>query len=55
MKKKQGSIPGLLVMIGVLLIQCLFFTDRGLSVLGRNVWKMAFSGCFAGRNKRTPL
>ena len=35
-------------MIGVLLIQCLFFADGGLLALGANVWNMAFYGCFIG-------
>ena len=35
-------------MIGVLLVQCLFFADGGLLALGCNVWNMAFYGCFLG-------
>lgn len=43
-----GPYAGFLSMIGVLLIQCLFFADGGLLALGCNVWNMAFYGCFIG-------
>ena len=43
-----GPYAGFLAMIGVLLIQCLFFADGGLLALGCNVWNMAFYGCFIG-------
>ena len=43
-----GPYAGFLTMIGVLLIQCLFFADGGLLALGSNVWNMAFYGCFLG-------
>ncbi len=43
-----GPYAGFLTMIGVLLIQCLFFADGGLLALGANVWNMAFYGCFIG-------
>ncbi len=43
-----GPWGGFLTMIGVLLIQCLFFADGGLLALGCNVWNMAFYGCFVG-------
>ena len=43
-----GPFAGFLSMIGVLLIQCLFFADGGLLALGANVWNMAFYGCFVG-------
>ena len=43
-----GPCAGFLTMIGVLLIQCLFFADGGLLALGCNVWNMAFYGCFIG-------
>ncbi|MBR0088073.1 MAG: energy-coupling factor ABC transporter permease [Lachnospiraceae bacterium] len=43
-----GPWAGFLSMIGVLLIQCLFFADGGLLALGCNVWNMAFYGCFVG-------
>ena len=43
-----GPFAGFLSMIGVLLIQCLFFADGGLLALGANVWNMAFYGCFIG-------
>ena len=43
-----GPYAGFLSMIGVLLIQCLFFADGGLLALGGNVWNMAFYGCFIG-------
>ncbi len=43
-----GPFAGFLTMIGVLLIQCLFFADGGLLALGANVWNMAFYGCFVG-------
>lgn len=43
-----GPYAGFLSMIGVLLIQCLFFADGGLLTLGANVWNMAFYGCFIG-------
>ncbi len=43
-----GPSAGFLTMIGVLLIQCLFFADGGLLALGCNVWNMAFYGCFIG-------
>ena len=40
-----GPHAGFLTMIGVLLVQCLFFADGGLLALGCNVWNMAFYGC----------
>lgn len=43
-----GPYAGFLSMIGVLLIQCLFFADGGLLALGGNIWNMAFYGCFIG-------
>ena len=43
-----GPYAAFLTMIGVLLIQCLFFADGGLLALGCNVWNMAFYGCFVG-------
>ncbi len=43
-----GPYAGFLSMIGVLLIQCLFFADGGLMAIGVNVWNMAFYGCFLG-------
>ena len=43
-----GPWGGFLTMIGVLLIQCLFFADGGLLALGCNIWNMAFYGCFVG-------
>ena len=43
-----GPWGGFLTMIGVLLIQGLFFADGGLLALGCNVWNMAFCGCFVG-------
>ena len=43
-----GPYAGFLSMIGVLLIQCLFFADGGLLAIGANVWNMAFYGCFIG-------
>jgi len=43
-----GPWAGFLSMIGVLLIQCLFFADGGLLALGCNIWNMAFYGCFIG-------
>ena len=43
-----GPCAGFLTMIGVLLIQCLFFADGGLLALGCNIWNMAFYGCFIG-------
>ncbi len=43
-----GPWAGFLTMIGVLLIQCLFFADGGLLALGCNIWNMAFYGCFVG-------
>lgn len=43
-----GPYAGFLSMIGVLLIQCLFFADGGLLAIGANVWNMAFYGCFVG-------
>lgn len=43
-----GPFAGFLSMIGVLLIQCLFFADGGVLALGANVWNMAFYGCFIG-------
>lgn len=43
-----GPYAGFLAMIGVLLIQCLLFTDGGLLALGCNIWNMAFYGCFIG-------
>lgn len=43
-----GPYAGFLTMIGVLLIQCLFFADGGLLALGCNIWNMAFYGCFVG-------
>ena len=43
-----GPYAGFLTMIGVLLIQCLFFADGGLLALGCNIWNMSFYGCFIG-------
>lgn len=43
-----GPYASFLSMIGVLLIQCLFFADGGILALGANVWNMAFYGCFIG-------
>ena len=43
-----GPYAAFLTMIGVLLVQCLFFADGGLLALGCNIWNMAFYGCFAG-------
>ena len=43
-----GPYAAFLTMIGVLLIQCLFFADGGLLAFGCNVWNMAFYGCFIG-------
>lgn len=43
-----GPYAGFLSMIGVLLIQCLFFADGGILALGANIWNMAFYGCFLG-------
>ncbi len=43
-----GPYAGFLTMIGVLLVQCLFFADGGLLALGCNIWNMAFYGCFIG-------
>lgn len=43
-----GPYASFLTMIGVLLIQCLFFADGGLLALGCNIWNMAFYGCFIG-------
>ena len=43
-----GPYAGFLTMIGVLLIQCLFFADGVLLALGCNIWNMAFYGCFVG-------
>ena len=43
-----GPYAGFLSMIGVLLIQCLFFADGGLLALGANCWNMAFYCCFIG-------
>lgn len=43
-----GPYGGFISMIGVLLIQCLFFADGGLLALGCNIWNMAFYGCFIG-------
>lgn len=43
-----GPYAGFISMIGVLLIQCLFFADGGIMALGANIWNMAFYGCFVG-------
>ncbi len=43
-----GPYAGFLSMIGVLLIQCLFFADGGILALGANCFNMAFYGCFIG-------
>lgn len=43
-----GPYAAFLTLIGVLLIQCLFFADGGLLAFGCNVWNMAFYGCFLG-------
>lgn len=43
-----GPYAGFLTIIGVLLVQCLFFADGGLLALGCNIWNMAFYGCFVG-------
>lgn len=39
-----GAWPGFLVMVVVLLVQCLFFADGGLTALGANVFNMAVAG-----------
>jgi cobalt/nickel transport system permease protein len=39
-----GAWPGFLVMVVVLLVQCLFFADGGLTALGANVFNMAVIG-----------
>lgn len=39
-----GAWPGLLVMVVVLLVQCLFFADGGLTALGANIFNMAIIG-----------
>ncbi len=36
-----GAWPGFLVMVVVLVVQCLFFADGGLTALGANVFNMA--------------
>lgn len=43
-----GPWAGFLSMVVILTIQCLFFADGGLMVLGANCWNMAFYGCFVG-------
>jgi len=43
-----GPYAGFVSMVGILLIQCLFFADGGLMALGGNIWNMAFYGCFLG-------
>lgn len=43
-----GPYAGFLSMIGILLIQGLFFADGGLLALGGNIWNMSFYGCFIG-------
>lgn len=43
-----GPYAGFISMIGVLLIQALFFADGGLLALGANIWNMSFYGCFIG-------
>lgn len=43
-----GPYAAFLTLIGVLIIQCLFFADGGLLAFGCNVWNMAFYGCFFG-------
>jgi cobalt/nickel transport system permease protein len=42
-----GSWPGSIVMSGVLLIQCLFFGDGGITALGANIINMGVIGAFA--------
>ncbi len=39
-----GAWPGFLVMVVVLLVQCLFFADGGLTALGANIFNMAIVG-----------
>lgn len=44
-----GPLEGFLVMVVVLLVQCLFFADGGLTALGANVFNMGIVGgllCF---------
>lgn len=41
-----GPYAAFLTLIGVLLIQSLFFADGGLLAFGCNIWNMAFYGCF---------
>ncbi len=43
-----GPYASFITMIGVLLIQCLFFADGGLLALGANIFNMSFFGCFLG-------
>lgn len=38
-----GPYAGFLTMIGVLLVQCLFFADGGLLALGCNIWNRRFT------------
>jgi len=39
-----GPLEGLLVMVIVLLVQCLFFADGGLTALGANIFNMGIIG-----------
>ena len=39
-----GPWPGFLVIVVVLLVQCLFFADGGLTALGANIFNMAIVG-----------
>ena len=43
-----GPYASFITMIGVLLIQCLFFADGGLLALGANIFNMSYFGCFLG-------
>ncbi len=43
-----GPLSALLVMTTVLAVQCLLFSDGGLTALGANVFNMGIAGSFAG-------
>jgi cobalt/nickel transport system permease protein len=43
-----GPFAGSIVISIVLVVQCLFFQDGGLTVLGANLFNMAFIGAFCG-------
>ena len=43
-----GPLGGALVMAIVLIVQCIFFGDGGITALGANIWNMGVVDCLVG-------